>query len=100
MTPRTKNLYTNIAILTTCIGGLVIIYIAKSSEGFKNSKQRRPFLYKERYTCNKPHLTPAFSPDICCRLVNGKLKCDNKRNCRCKNKKTGICESCYPYNSK
>jgi len=96
MTPRIKKLYYNIGIISSCIIFLVIIYITKSHEGFRNNRKRRPFLNKERYKCNKPHLTPAFSPTICCWMEKGELKCNNKRNCRCKNKKTGICESCYP----
>ena len=91
-----RHIKIGIGIISVCIVALIIIYITQSKEGFDNSRRRPPFLYKERYECNKPHLIPAFSPEICCRMVNGKLKCDHKRNCRCKNKRTGICETCYP----
>ena len=94
-----KHLIYSISILFGCIITLVIVYIINSREGFDNSR-RPPFLYKERYNCNDPHLMPAFNPEICCRMVNGKLKCDYNRNCRCKSKRTGICETCYPAKKK
>ena len=90
-----KNLLYSISIITGCIVILIIIYVTKSNEHFSNKKQK-PFLNKIKLKCNDPYLVPAFSPDICCRMQNNKLKCDYKRNCKCKNKKTGICETCYP----
>jgi len=90
-----KRLFQSISIISICIVILIIIYITKSNEGFSNNRNHPKFLYKERYKCNDPELMPAFSPEICCRMINGKFKCDHKRNCRCKNKRTGICETCY-----
>jgi len=90
-----KNIGYSIVIISTCIIVLVIIYITKSQEGFRNPR-RHKFLYKRKYKCHSPHLIPSFSPDLCCTEVNGRLKCDTTRNCKCKNRKTGICETCYP----
>ena len=77
--------------------------LSELSKAKSNSKQDVPlfenqkkFLYETKYTCNEPHLIPAFNPELCCVMKNNKMKCDYKRNCRCKNRKTGICESCYP----
>lgn len=87
-----RNIGWSIVIISICIIVLIIIYITKSTEGFNNQK----YLYKRKYKCKSPHLIPSFSPDLCCRDVNGEFSCDNTRNCRCKNKKTGLCETCYP----
>ncbi len=94
-----KNIAYSIGIISICIVVLIIIYITKSQEGFRNSR-RRKFLYKRKYKCHSPHLVPSFSPDLCCVEVNGRLRCDYTRNCKCKNKRTGICETCYPRRKK
>ena len=86
-----KHIGVGIAIISVCIIVLIIIYLTKSREEFSSHK----YLYKRKYKCNSPHLIPSFSPDLCCRQVKGKLRCDNNRNCKCKNRKTGICETCY-----
>ena len=95
MTSNKKKIAISIGIITICIVGLIILYIVKSAEHFDNN-QRPLFLYKERYKCKDPNLIPAFNPDICCLMKDGELECDTSRNCRCKNKHTGICETCFP----
>ena len=88
-----KNMLISIGLLVFISLVLIIIYIYNSKELFENQKK---FLYETKYKCNEPHLIPAFNPELCCVMKNNKMKCDYKRNCRCKNRRTGICESCYP----
>ena len=59
-----------------------------------NTKKKK-LLHKVKYKC-KHHQEHAYSPEICCKMVNGNFTCDNNRNCKCKNRNTGYCEKCYP----
>ena len=90
---KKKHILLSIGLISLCIITLIIIYITKSKELFSNKKK---FLYETKYKCNESHLIPAFNPELCCVMKNGKLKCDYKKNCKCKNRHTGICETCYP----
>lgn len=64
--------------------------IINKSEPFKNK-----LLYKVKYKCGDG-LEHAYSPEICCKMINGNFQCDHMRNCKCKNRNTGYCEECYP----
>ena len=69
--------------------------IIRTNEMFDNKNHKRKLLYKVKYKC-KDHQEHAYSPETCCKMVNGNFTCDNNRNCKCKNRDTGYCEECYP----
>jgi hypothetical protein len=62
----------------------------------KQAKPNKKLLHRIKYKCNGKNQEHAYSPEICCLMKNGAFTCDNNRNCRCKNKNTGYCETCYP----
>jgi hypothetical protein len=68
--------------------------VFRIDENFKNKKKNK-LLHKIKYKC-KDHQEHAYSPEICCKMVNGNFTCDNTRNCKCKSRNTGYCETCYP----
>ena len=70
--------------------------IIGTGEMFNNlNTKKNKLLNKVKYKCknNQEH---AYSPEICCKMVNGNFTCDHNRNCKCKNINTGYCEKCYP----
>ena len=68
--------------------------LIRRHETFNNQGSKK-LLHKVKYKC-KDHQEHAYSPEICCKMVNGVFTCDSNRNCKCKNRNTGYCEECYP----
>ena len=61
-----------------------------------SSNSTGEYLTPVRYSCDDENQIKSNSPQICCKFNNGSLQCNYMQNCKCKNKDTGYCETCYP----
>jgi hypothetical protein len=75
-----------------CCSYTQVIY---TREGYHNKKKHK-YLYKVKYECDGSNQVKANSPQVCCTMNNKIFSCDYMKNCKCKNKHTGYCETCYP----
>ena len=76
-----------------CCSYTQVIY---TREGYHNKKKKHKYLYKVKYECDGSHQVKANSPQVCCTMNDKIFSCDYMKNCKCKNKHTGYCETCYP----
>jgi len=97
MKSKSKNQERNIYYAFFVLLLIIIFLMSCSWTGVFKLKEnfKGKYLYKTRYTCDNPNHIPASTPEICCTMKHGRFSCDNMRNCKCKNKDTGVCEVCY-----